>query len=233
MTIGIYCLQFEGTDKVYIGQSINIERRIIEHKYYLSKKLAPKKLQEAYDLYGKPSTEVLVECDVQDLNNLETEAISIYNSFYNGFNSIKSPNNMQQYGLKVSPNIDNIILAFQHMLDKPEDTLVKISLLYNVSRTCLAGIKNLNRYAWLKDIFGDLYTRYINSPTILSNRHSIKALGISHPPIQSPSGEVFQVDNIKAFAETHGLDRSNIGKVLRGKKPQYKGWKLWVQPEQV
>ena len=45
--------------------------------------------------------------------------------------------------------------------------------------------------------------------------------------ILSPEGTVYKdITNIKEFSEKHGLCSSSIGKVLRGSRPQYKGWKL-------
>ena len=37
MTCGIYKLVFNGTAKIYIGQSLNIESRYRDHVYFLNK----------------------------------------------------------------------------------------------------------------------------------------------------------------------------------------------------
>jgi hypothetical protein len=87
MTCGIYALKFNNTGKVYIGMSDNIERRWYSHKHSFLTKKCPAKLLEAYNIYGMPSLEVLCECDKHELDTLEKEAISIYDSIANGFNS--------------------------------------------------------------------------------------------------------------------------------------------------
>lgn len=87
MTTGIYILKFIGTDRVYVGQSKNIERRFISHKNILKQGTGAKKLQEAYNRYGAPSMEILLECDPSELDSLEKEAIEIYDSVPNGFNT--------------------------------------------------------------------------------------------------------------------------------------------------
>lgn len=86
MSCGIYKLNFEGTDKVYIGQSLCIEERFKGHKSKMRRGLASKKLMEAYTLYGFPSLEILCECDESSLNDEENEAIEIFDSVNNGFN---------------------------------------------------------------------------------------------------------------------------------------------------
>lgn len=86
MTIGIYCLQFKGTDKVYVGQSVNIEKRYQQHKYALKNEQAAKKLQKAYREYGMPTLLVLTESVITELDSLEQEAIILYNSINAGFN---------------------------------------------------------------------------------------------------------------------------------------------------
>ena len=44
MTIGIYLLRFNGTHKVYVGQSINIEKRYTDHLYVLKRGLGTYKM---------------------------------------------------------------------------------------------------------------------------------------------------------------------------------------------
>lgn len=40
----------------------------------------------------------------------------------------------------------------------------------------------------------------------------------------SPSGEVCEVQNLKAFATQHGLHWSNLSQVWQGRYKQHKGW---------
>ena len=51
MTTGIYQLVFKGTDKVYIGQSIDIEHRYKGHISCLQLGKGVSKLQNAYNIY--------------------------------------------------------------------------------------------------------------------------------------------------------------------------------------
>lgn len=87
MTCGIYILKFNGTHKVYVGMSDNIENRWSGHKYNLVEGSCSYKLKEAYKKYGMPTLEVICECEKSELDALEREAIQIYNSIEDGFNS--------------------------------------------------------------------------------------------------------------------------------------------------
>lgn len=87
MTCGIYLLVFENTDKVYVGQSSNIERRYSEHKTALLKGYHSKKLQEAYIKFGIPKLIIALECEPTELYTEEANAIKIFDSINNGFNT--------------------------------------------------------------------------------------------------------------------------------------------------
>ncbi len=70
------------TGKIYIGQSIDIERRFQTYRgiYYPK---SQRKLYASLNKYGPANHkfEILKECDKSDLNALEKEYISIYKSF--------------------------------------------------------------------------------------------------------------------------------------------------------
>jgi group I intron endonuclease len=86
--IGIYKIVNKINGKVYIGQSINIEKRFYEHRRGLSKK---KKyiniyLQRAWKKYGSENFDfkIIEECERNKLNERECFWISQYkNNCYN------------------------------------------------------------------------------------------------------------------------------------------------------
>lgn len=83
--IGIYKIENLINGKVYIGQSIHIERRWQEHCKPSSRSLIGKAIQK----YGKEhfTFQVLDECDEEYLDELEERYISVYNSVVpNGYN---------------------------------------------------------------------------------------------------------------------------------------------------
>jgi len=90
--IGIYIIKNDINNKVYIGQSIDIEKRVKEHFW---KSFSEKSgtfnsiLHQAIRKYGKEhfTWEVLQECSVEEIDQLEQEYIQRYNCITpNGYN---------------------------------------------------------------------------------------------------------------------------------------------------
>jgi len=74
---GIYKLVF-GDSLIYIGKSIDIERRCAQHLKALKNGTHTTKLQEAYDKYGEPKCIVLFECHPDHINILEVYFINLF-----------------------------------------------------------------------------------------------------------------------------------------------------------
>ena len=106
---GIYIIKNDINDKVYIGQSINIHKRIQEHfwKSECSKDISYNSaLHSAIRKYGKEHFyyEILEECDVSLLDEREKEYIKQYNSISpNGYNILSGG---QQYRAEPTRCID-------------------------------------------------------------------------------------------------------------------------------
>lgn len=85
---GIYCIENKVNGKKYIGQAVQIERRIYEHKYHLNlgkdKCLA---LQRAVSKYGLDSFDfsIIEYCSTDQLNDMEIYYISGYKTNTKGF----------------------------------------------------------------------------------------------------------------------------------------------------
>lgn len=74
MNSGIYLLRFP-RNIFYIGKSDNIPRRWEEHKKSFLKGSHTKRMQWAYDTYGMPEFEVMVECHRDHIDLIESIAI--------------------------------------------------------------------------------------------------------------------------------------------------------------
>lgn len=82
--IGIYKIS-NPIGEIYIGQSINIERRFKEHKT----KCVNLSLKESFNKYGIENHifEVIEECDICELKKKELEQIAIHKKDHIIFNS--------------------------------------------------------------------------------------------------------------------------------------------------
>ncbi len=90
--VGIYIIINKINNKIYIGQSINIEKRIKEHfwKAQNEKDISYNTaIHQAIRKHGKENFEwkVLEECNIEDIDKLEQEYIEKYNSLVpDGYN---------------------------------------------------------------------------------------------------------------------------------------------------
>jgi len=86
---GIYMIKNKLNNKIYVGQSSNIENRWWKHKSFLNKNTHHnKRLQEDWNKYGKENfmMKILEECPNSLLNEREIYWINHFNSFENGYN---------------------------------------------------------------------------------------------------------------------------------------------------
>lgn len=87
MTCGIYLISFRKTRKVYIGQSMDIRTRYLQHLRSFRNGTASDKLLKAYQQYKRSSVILLEECKESELNTLEQYYIDKYSSIDHGLNT--------------------------------------------------------------------------------------------------------------------------------------------------
>lgn len=138
MSIGIYKITNLINGKNYIGQSIHIEQRWLEHCRNSTKSL----IGQAIKKYGKEnfSFQILEECNQNDLNKKESFYIQQYNSISpNGYNIVLESESQNQIFLNYSPkllldilnDIENTSLSFKEIADKYD---LDLSMIYYLNR---------------------------------------------------------------------------------------------------
>lgn len=146
--IGIYKIENLINGKVYIGQSIHIERRWQEHCQPSSRSLVGKAIQK----YGKEhfTFQILEECAEEQLDEIEERYISKYNSVVpNGYNietASKGKTSFVFYDQEVLEEIVNDIV-------NSEMTLTAIAEKFDLSRRTIQRINQ-------GDVHHDLNTTY-------------------------------------------------------------------------
>lgn len=131
MSIGIYKIT-SPSGKVYIGQSINIEKRW--KKYSIHKKVSQQqsKLHYSFRKYGKENHtfEIIEECSIEQLNEREIYWINKYNSVKKGLNISIGGYNFGEINLgkKHSPETINKMKEWWRLNKKPrsQETINKI-----------------------------------------------------------------------------------------------------------
>jgi group I intron endonuclease len=226
MTIGIYCLNFKGTNQVYIGQSTNIKERYWRHLYQLENSTHSCRMQQAYLNYGKPTLTILLECSKEELDDNEEEAISIFNSYTNGFNSRNKAaggNTLKGPEHGSAKYTRDQIIDCMYLLAYSTNTAKEISKKLDIGQTVVEGISRGVGHLWLKEEYPEVYSTMLSYKNC---RCTSKFLGIKLPSIKSPEGILYNLDNISKFAKEHNLNRGNLHQLLKGKIKSTKGWVL-------
>lgn len=225
MITGIYLLKFGNL--IYVGQSKDIHRRFTTHINKLLKGTHVNwKMQAAYEKYGLPTLEIILECSKEELDSAEKEAIDIYNSINTGLNISPAGGAFpvlvgQSNGFAKYSN-DTIISAIRYIatnLDKPLKIVAKE---LNINYSTIKNISNGTSHLWLSEAVPDEYTRVLSHKGKRIINSSINK-GKNYVII-SPSGEQYSVNNISVFCAQHGLNAGALGEVLRGNARQHKGW---------
>lgn len=163
---GIYYIQNIITKQVYIGQSVDIDRRKQKHIYDLrNNKHQNTHMQNSFNKYGEDNFEfgIIRLCDKSQLDELEIAYMELYNAKKEGFNicdggvNICPDNSNENHGLW-RHDISNNNIKEMYLGDYNSK---QIAELLNCSR------RTINRR--LKKIFGDEYD-------VIKRQKQLKAL---------------------------------------------------------
>jgi group I intron endonuclease len=224
MTTGIYKLSFNGTDKVYVGKSINIEARFTDHIRVMSYGKEPKKLQTAYNTYGIPTLHLLLVCSKEELDYHETNLITKLNAVTNGFNTLSTSGEMpcfygEDHPLSAYSN-KQIEEAFI-LLVKSDLTHQQIADTTGVSKPIVNHIARGSCHTWLKDVYPKEFETLMNS---VKRGVTSADRGIILPQVKSPEGEIYTITNIRAFSRDHNIPYSTLNSLLKGRCKHARNW---------
>jgi hypothetical protein len=237
MTCGIYRLIFANTNKCYIGQSIHIEIRFLQHISNIKNGTATSKLMEAYNLYGLPKLDILVECYQEELDHEEEQSIDIFNSVENGFNT-----NTYVYQAPIKKGVEsgnskyskNQILESLRLISTPGNSIIEASKLTGIGKDTITNILGRRSHLWVSEEFPDLLKK-ANTVLISTNtnnriayckeKYTILAKQIKYPKVIDPLGNIHRVDNINEFSKVNGtISKSSLHRLLSGQTTKTKGW---------
>ena len=126
MTCGVYKISFSNTDKVYVGSSKDIEKRIKQHKMLLDKGVHHSyKLQRFYNSSNNKeiiSFDVLEETRPEDRIIAECKFIYDYKAIAHGFN-VAQPINLNPSDAPALPKINNLVFPISFLEDYEESSL--------------------------------------------------------------------------------------------------------------
>lgn len=136
--IGIYKIENKINGKIYIGQSVHIERRWMEH----CKPSASSVISDAIKKYGKDNFtfEILEECSIEDLDAKEEKYIHKFDCLVpKGYNVSDSINGqITSYNYYFPEILQNIIKD----LEECKLTMVEIAKKYSINTSTVSRINS-------------------------------------------------------------------------------------------
>jgi group I intron endonuclease len=220
MTCGIYFISNLINNKIYVGQSINIEKRWIQHKRELRNNIHEnKRLQNAWNKYKEENFEfsIACECEEKQLNTLEQYYIFSLESYLpkGGYNIslggdglfIKGVNNKMNksvYCIETKTEYFSIAEASRQTGIRETSILQCCKGNYKY-----AGKEGKQKFHWM------YYEDFLEKGEIIDNAPR-KKIEKGHQVICLETEEVFE--SLKIAGEKYNIDGSNIGACCRGKR---------------
>lgn len=224
---GIYCIYFESVDnQYYIGCSVDITKRINEHKAAFIRGNHPNiHMQNIYNKNKDVVFEVLEYCNIENLHNKEIDYINKFDSYKNGYNQTTGGDGGGfGEGASGAKFTEAQYIEVLKLLANTSNTYSTISSITGVSLHSIKKIASLKSHSYLSQKLPEEYAKVVAK---FNNRdNSAISKGIKYPNIVSPEGIEYEVTNVHAFAEEHGLQYQNLHKVLTGKRLSHLDWKL-------
>lgn len=228
MSSGIYKLEFKGTNKVYIGQSKDLEQR--RYAYITKKKFHSTKLIRAYMKYGTPCFTIIEYCDLGKLDTRELYFINLYNSVYDGYNTKLGIDYVPDYSgeLNIMSTTPNWIVE-QIFLDLIE-TDFNIQSIANMYEVTYAIVSQISSGASYKSLLSQKYPiEYKYFETELKGefkKRTAESQGIEYPSIINVHTRevVRSISNNNKFARDNNIGAPDLNQLLKFKKSYVKGW---------
>lgn len=240
MTIGIYKLEFEDSS-FYIGRSINIEGRYKDHCSMLKRGVSTCPLvQRKYnEIHILPILHIMEEVDIKSLSNKEVDWITKTEAMLKGLNVLPGGTDIlvgEKHPMSKYTN-DQVVYVLEMLSSStPIYSHLEIEKETGVKATTVKDILCGASHTWLQEKYPEMYSemsvvkkerKKVNSIANLNPQANKKVT--EYPPIISPMGDVYKIEHLSNFAQTHGLQASNLSHVLSGRRIHHKGWKLYEE----
>lgn len=229
----IYKLVFSGTDRVYIGKTVNISNRRRSYTYNYKNKVLPKKLLDAYEKYGIPDMVVEKYATEHELETLEAEYIEKYNSVENGFNSRRATHGKgtghagEANGRAIYSNDQIVELA--EYLAYTDLTYPEISKILHISLPCISQVAVGLRHNWLITKFPELWEDLVNNKRNIGTKFTT-----NNYIINLKTEEETLITCVEDLIQLTGCKYSTATSFLRGlNKTLFNTWKLKNKIEKV
>ena len=234
--IGIYKFQNKLNNKVYIGQSINIEKRFKEH---LSNMLNPNtkdynsKFYRALRKYGIANFtfEIIEEVSKNILNEREEYWVNFYNSYLDGYNSnsggFKVTENEENHPMAKLTNIQ--VLDIKEILKNTKISQYEIANKYNINQSEISQINQGKKWGSLGSYEYPI-RKDEKAKGALSHRATLsneQVLDIRKRYVNETGKEIYK--DYEKFCSYTTFERVLIGKTYTDIPVYKKKEKIWIE----
>ena len=211
---GIYILFNSKNKKIYIGQTGNLHKRMLEHRAMLRGNYHSNlKLQYAWNKYGEKAFEfkILEYCSINQLDEREQHYLDIYIPKGICYNLSKDVT-LNTRGQKLSPEHCKKLSEMQsNRTEEHQQNLI-------VARHNRLPASEITRQRMSDARMG----KQLSEDTK-------EKIGIRHRKITylltSPTNEKFTSNNLTKFSKENDLSHHGLLRVARGERTHHKGWK--------
>lgn len=232
MTIGIYGIYFHKADKLYVGQSSNIELRLNCHISMLNRGAhANGFMQTAYNKDKSFDSWVVQVCEISQLDEFEEYWMSQFNVINEGVNiALAYDRTKGKSGAfdtkKYKYTKEQITNVFFMLLD-PANTIIDIHNKLGVSRDVINQVASLNRHNWLEEEYPEhIQTLKDTSGKRFKASNDPMRKGGKAAIVRDPELKEYLVTNQADFCKEHKLNRGWFAALIRGETKHHKGWTL-------
>lgn len=228
MSCGIYKIYFED-GSFYIGCSINIEKRILDHKSALNRNAHKNdKLQSQFNKYKVLNYVILGTCEIDQIYLKEQQYIRDMNATHSLNISLGGRGTLpgelhpssKTSNLQAVQIVEMLAYTFKAHSDIAKELGVSIDTVHNISKGAT--------HSWVSEEYPEAYAdMLVKKGTRNGTHNTAEARGIVLPKVISPEGEVYSISSIRGFSREHGLEYSSLNKLLHGKQKTTKGWKIY------
>lgn len=238
MSIGIYKYQNKINNKVYIGQSSNIENRYKQHLYDAAKHPGESGVDYAIAKYGIDNFDfqIIEICPIEKLDEREIYWIDFYDSYHNGYNRTVGGSSLQGENHSRAILTKDIVWQIRELYGQKVKRSSVFAKFKNNEITEQALLKVWNGETWT-DIHMDVYTPENKAWHKAQVGHSEDQLGLPSCDRAIKQDEINQWVNdfnsglsINAIAKKYGRDNGTVEKYINNpnsiQKVQYRGRKI-------
>ena len=195
MLCGIYALYWEQSSMVYVGKSINIDRRYKTHLRQLQdKEHANYKIQEQYNAFGKPNLVLLELGEPSSLNSLEHSWINEFDSVVSGLNIVTADSAAYSGPVTSTAKYSRKqVLRTFSLLYRTDMILTDIARRARVNVALATNIAYNGQHRWLEEEYPDKYAKMLSR--LKGNRMSRNKSGFNNPRAKYTKRQV-----LKAFS---------------------------------